>query len=83
MILQSEDLNVATTFKGFLVSVQHPNGSLIGSFTVSSTEPANAGTRTACSGTSLSHSDSTAKTFVVFQWTAPADLDPNTDITVR
>ena len=70
-------------FKGFLVSVQHPNGTLLGTMNVTGASPPEAGVGEACVGTSLSHTDATPKDYVVFQWIAPANLDPAIDVIVR
>ena len=70
-------------FKGFLVSVQHPNGTLLGTMNVTGASPPEAGVGEACVGTSLSHTDATPKDYVVFQWIAPANLDPAVDVIVR
>lgn len=80
VILQEEGNG---TFKGFLLSVQHPNGMLLGSMTSELVSPSDAKVGEACMGTSMSHKDPKPKNYVVLKWKAPDDLDVNVKVIIR
>ena len=81
--------NSKKKFEGFLASVFH-EGQPIGM--VRQTDDLNPPnpktkvkpeTKLACNNTSLTHIDDDDKSEIYFEWMAPEDLDPNTELELR